>query len=84
MENNETKKNEQEFRELSDEELAQVSGGYEIANAGTAVEAAGEVADQIADLLSGNVGFLGFRAAKEKSKKRPSLPKGMKPKSEKL
>ena len=72
------------MQELSDEELSQVFGGYEIANAGTAVEAAGEVADQIADLLSGNVGFLGFRAAKEKSKKRPSLPKGMKPKSEKL
>ena len=27
MENNETKKNEQEFRELSDEELSQVTGG---------------------------------------------------------
>ena len=41
MENNETKKNEQEFRELSDEELSQVFGGG-------ILEAATQVAANIA------------------------------------
>ena len=39
MENNETKKNEQEFRELSDEELSQVTGGVAFTEAATQVAA---------------------------------------------